>query len=65
LDVNTVRFVYASDFGSDVQESPVDPLRFDPGLFLDTQGIAPRYRTRTIAQPLTLGEAGSERATPS
>ncbi|MET0373455.1 MAG: TonB-dependent receptor, partial [Rhizorhabdus sp.] len=33
--------------GSDPQNDGVDPFAFDPGLFLDTQGIAPRYRTRT------------------
>jgi iron complex outermembrane recepter protein len=47
FDVNTIKLVYSNDFGSDVQQSEVDPFRFDPGLFLDTQGLAPRYRTRT------------------
>jgi iron complex outermembrane receptor protein len=47
FDANLVKLTYSNDFGSDVQESDVDPFRFDPGLFLDTQGIAPRYRTRT------------------
>jgi iron complex outermembrane recepter protein len=47
FDVNTIRLVYANDFGSDVQEDSVDPYTFNPGLFYDTQGIAPRYRTQT------------------
>jgi len=47
FDVNLVKLVYSHDFGSDVQEDFVAPQGFDPGLFLDTQGIAPRYRTRT------------------
>lgn len=47
FEVNSVRLTYSNDFGSDTQVSEVDPYRFDPGLFFDTQGIAPRYRTRT------------------
>jgi iron complex outermembrane receptor protein len=47
FDVNLIKLTYSNDFGSDPQNDPVDPLRFDPGLFFDTQGIAPRYRTRT------------------
>ncbi|WP_260928364.1 TonB-dependent siderophore receptor [Novosphingobium sp. 9] len=47
FDVNTIGFTHGNDFGSDVQVSEVDPYAFDPGQFLDTQGIAPRYRTRT------------------
>jgi iron complex outermembrane receptor protein len=47
FDVNLITLTYSNDFGSDVQESDVDPFDFDPGLFLDTQGVAPRYRTRT------------------
>ena len=47
FDVSRVKLVYSHDFGSDYQEDEVSPLTFDPGLFLDTQGIAPRYRTRT------------------
>jgi iron complex outermembrane recepter protein len=46
-DLNSVRLVYSHDFGSDPQVSPVDPSDFDPGLFFDTQGVAPRYRTAT------------------
>jgi iron complex outermembrane receptor protein len=63
FEVNSVRLTYSHDFGSDLQESPVDPFTFDPGLFFDTQGIAPRYRTRTseyaffAEDRLKLGEA--------
>lgn len=62
FDANTIRFVHSNDFGSTVQESTVDPWTVDPGLFLDTQGIAPRYRTRTreiaffAEDRLTLGD---------
>ncbi|WP_267433034.1 TonB-dependent receptor [Sphingomonas sp. GM_Shp_1] len=48
-DANLVRFTHENDFGSDAQVDAVDPFAFDPGRFLDTQGIAPRYRTRTTA----------------
>lgn len=48
-DANLVRFTHENDFGSVAQEDGVDPFNFDPGRFLDTQGIAPRYRTRTAA----------------
>jgi iron complex outermembrane receptor protein len=47
FDVNLIKLTYSHDFGSDYQENEVNPRNFDPGLFLDTQGIAPRYRTRT------------------
>jgi iron complex outermembrane receptor protein len=47
LDINRVKLTYSHDFGSDFQESEVPLNDFDPGTFLDTQGIAPRYRTRT------------------
>lgn len=47
FDANLVKFTHENDFGSDPQNDTVDPFAFDPGLFLDTQGIAPRYRTRT------------------
>ncbi|MGI4880406.1 MAG: TonB-dependent receptor, partial [Janthinobacterium lividum] len=47
FDVNVIDLTYSNDFGSDSQEDSVDPYRFDPGLFLDTQGIAPRFRTHT------------------
>jgi iron complex outermembrane receptor protein len=47
FDANLVKFTHENNFGSDPQGNSVDPFVFDPGLFLDTQGIAPRYRTRT------------------
>ena len=47
FDANLVKFTHENDFGSDPQNDTVNPFAFDPGLFLDTQGIAPRYRTRT------------------
>lgn len=47
FDVNLIKLTYSHDFGSDYQEDEVAPRNFNPGLFLDTQGIAPRYRTRT------------------
>lgn len=47
FDVNRIKLTYGNDFGSDAQQDMVDPRRFDPGAFLDTQGIAPRYGTRT------------------
>ncbi|WP_230482696.1 TonB-dependent receptor [Sphingomonas sp. Leaf21] len=48
-EANLVRFTHQNDFGSIEQVDAVDPFAFDPGRFLDTQGIAPRYRTRTTA----------------
>jgi iron complex outermembrane receptor protein len=47
FDVNLVNFTYSHNFGAEPQVSVVDPFVFDPGLIVDTQGIAPRYRTRT------------------
>lgn len=47
FDANLIKLTYSNDFGSDPQEDSVDPFVFAPGLFFDTQGIAPRYRTRT------------------
>ncbi|SEN46878.1 iron complex outermembrane recepter protein [Sphingomonas gellani] len=47
FDVNLVKLTYSHNFGSDPQVSEVDPFDFDPGSIVDTQGIAPRYRTRT------------------
>ena len=46
-DANLIKLTYSHDFGSDPQEDSVDPFVFAPGLFFDTQGIAPRFRTRT------------------
>jgi len=47
FDANLVKFTHENNFGSDPQNDTVDPFAVNPGLFLDTQGIAPRYRTRT------------------
>jgi iron complex outermembrane receptor protein len=47
FDANLIKLTYSHNFGSDLQEDEVAPTGFDPGLLLDTQGIAPRYRTRT------------------
>jgi len=47
IDVSRVNLTYSHDFGSDYQEDEVNPSTFNPGLFLDTQGIAPRYHTKT------------------
>lgn len=46
-DANLIKLTYSNDFGSDPQEDSVDLFVFSPGLFFDTQGIAPRFRTRT------------------
>lgn len=47
FDVNLVKLTYSHNFGAAPQVSEVDPFDFDPGVIVDTQGIAPRYRTRT------------------
>ncbi|SDA10606.1 TonB-dependent siderophore receptor [Sphingomonas sp. NFR15] len=47
FDANLIKMRYSHNFGSDPQISVVDPIAFDPGSIVDTQGIAPRYRTRT------------------
>lgn len=47
FDVNLVKLKYEHNFDSVAQQDSVDPVHFDPGLLLDTVGIAPRYRTRT------------------
>ena len=47
FDANLIKMRYSHNFGSDPQVSVVDPFDFDPGVIVDTQGIAPRYRTRT------------------
>lgn len=46
-DLSRVKLIYSHDFGSDYQEDEVPIDNFDPGYFYDTQGIAPRYHTRT------------------
>lgn len=47
FDANLIKLTYSHDFDTDPQNDSVDPFTFDPGLFYDTQGIAPRFRTRT------------------
>lgn len=47
FDVNVVKLNYSHQFASDYQEDEVDPATFNPGLFLDTVGLIPRYHTRT------------------
>ena len=47
FDINLIKLTYSNNFGSAPQEDAVDPFDFDPSLFFDTQGIAPRFRTRT------------------
>lgn len=51
FDVNRIRFRHANDFDSAAPPpgfaEPVDPYSFDPGLFYDTFGVRPQYRTRT------------------
>lgn len=47
FDVSLVKLNYSHQFASEYQEDEV-PLRdFDPGLFLDTVGLIPRYHTKT------------------
>jgi iron complex outermembrane receptor protein len=46
-DLSRVKLIYSHDFDSAYQEDEVPVNNFDPGLFLDTVGIAPRYHTRT------------------
>ncbi|AOH85046.1 TonB-dependent receptor [Sphingomonas panacis] len=47
FDANLIKMRYSHNFGADPQVAVVDPFDFDPGVIVDTQGIAPRYRTRT------------------
>lgn len=47
FDVNLIRLNYEHSFASDPQEDAVDPFNPDPGFFLNTAGLLPRYRTRT------------------
>jgi iron complex outermembrane receptor protein len=51
FDLSRTKLVYSHDFDTDYQEDNVPVNGFDPGLFLDTVGIAPRYHTQvdTIA----------------
>lgn len=46
FDFNHVKLDYGHNF-ADEQDDAVDPFNFDPGSFLNTVGILPRYRTAT------------------
>jgi iron complex outermembrane receptor protein len=48
FDVNDIALTYSHSFATAPQVDFVDPFVFAPGLFLDTQGIAPRFRTATL-----------------
>lgn len=51
FDVNRIKFRHSNDFDSDAPPpgfaEPVDPYAFDPGLYYNTFGVRPQYRTRT------------------
>ncbi|MBB4640397.1 TonB-dependent receptor [Rhizorhapis suberifaciens] len=51
FDVNNIKFRHSNDFDSGSPPSgfaePVDPFSFDPGLYYNTFGVRPQYRTRT------------------
>jgi iron complex outermembrane receptor protein len=47
LDVSRVTLNYSHQFDSQYQEDEVPLTGFNPGLFLDTVGLLPRYHTRT------------------
>lgn len=51
FDVNDIKFRHSNDFDSDAPPpgfaEPVDPFAFDPGLYYNTFGVRPQYRTRT------------------
>ncbi|MCL6250691.1 TonB-dependent receptor [Altererythrobacter sp. KTW20L] len=47
MDVSRVTLNYSHQFASVYQEDVVPITGFDPGLFLDTVGLLPRYHTRT------------------
>jgi iron complex outermembrane receptor protein len=46
FDLSRSKLVYSHDFDTDYQEDNVPIDGFEPGLFLDTVGIAPRYHTQ-------------------
>jgi iron complex outermembrane receptor protein len=54
FDVNHVDVKYGHNFDTAPQEDAVDPIEFDPGNFLATVAIKPRYRTRTDTWALYL-----------
>jgi iron complex outermembrane receptor protein len=45
VDLSRTKLIYSHDFDSDYQEDNVPIDGFDPGLFLDTTGVKPHYRT--------------------
>ncbi len=47
IDLNRSDLVYSHDFDTDFQESEVPINNFDPGTFLETSVIKPRYHTKT------------------
>jgi iron complex outermembrane receptor protein len=47
FDVNSIKLTYSHDFNGDVQADYVDPFAPNPGVYLETVGITPQYRTRT------------------
>lgn len=51
FDVNAITFRHANDFDSNAPPAgfgaPVDPYSFDPGLYYNSFGVRPQYRTRT------------------
>jgi len=51
FDVNRIKFRHSNDFDSDAPPpgfaESVDPYDFDPGLYYNTFGVRPQYRTRT------------------
>jgi iron complex outermembrane receptor protein len=58
FDVNDIKFRHSNDFDSDPPPpgfaDPVDPFVFDPGLYYNTFGVRPQYRTRTHQYSLFL-----------
>jgi iron complex outermembrane recepter protein len=51
-DLSLFKLNYSHQFASDYQEDEVDLVNGTPGLFLDTVGLLPRYRTRTTTYAL-------------
>lgn len=51
FDANDIKFRHSNDFDSDTPPpgfaEPVDPFNFNPGLYYNTFGVRPQYRTRT------------------
>jgi iron complex outermembrane receptor protein len=46
FDVNHIKLDYSHNF-ADIYEDAVNPQTFNPGSFLNTVGVKPRYKTRT------------------